>query len=159
HAGTCTTFGTSAGIDHSIARWTGAPVHVSVMEIWARYHNMTLGEALSSSAGKTLAAEETWPYDAQLAWTWRDCPKKPPKKPDPRPCGQPVDAARLAAADQKPILLIEQVESLPRDFALMRAKLAAGQDLVIAMRLGAHFKPTGPAGSRYIPDYSDNAGG
>jgi hypothetical protein len=159
HAGTCTTFGTSAAIDHSVARWTGAPAHVSVMQIWARYHQTSLSEALSGSAGKTLAAEETWPYDAALAWTWRDCPKKPPAKPDPRPCGQPVDEARLAAADAKPAVLVEQVELLPRDFELMRAKLAAGQDLVIAMRLGAHFKPVGAPGSRYVPDYDDEAGG
>src|SRR5262249_49257529 len=72
---------------------------------------------------------------------------------------QPVDEARLAAADAKPAAIIEQVEMLPRDFELLRVKIAAGEDPMILIRLGGQFTPKGSAGARYIPDYDDEKGG
>lgn len=152
--GTCTAFGTAAAIDHSVARWTGKPAHVSVTQVWARYHDFSLGDALRGSAGKSLTSEENWPFKADEAWPWRSCADDAKKKRT-GPCAQPVDAKRLAQADAKPVVVIEQVEWLLKDFELMRMKIAAGQDLVFAMRMpeSGHFTPTGAAGAKYIPDF------
>jgi len=156
-AGTCTTFSTAAAIDHAVSRWTGAPSHVSTMELWGRYHQPDLGEALISTVGQKFASEDAWPYDSKVAWQWRDCEKGGPKSDGP--CGKPVDKARLAELEKKPSVIVEQVEWLPKDFELARRKIAAGQDPIFAIKLPRHFKPIGKAGARYIPDYKDETGG
>jgi len=156
-AGTCTTFSTAAAIDHSVTRWSGSPSHVSTMELWGRYHQTDLGDALIATVGQTFAPEDLWPYDSKVAWAWRDCPKA--SGTGDGACGKPVDKAKVAELEKKPIVVIEQVEWLPKDFELMRQKIAAGEDPIFAMRLPRHFKPVGKAGSQYIPDYQDEAGG
>jgi len=156
-AGTCTTFGTSAAIDHAITRWTGTPSHVSTMELWGRYHQPDLGEALVSTVGQTFAAEEAWPYDPKVAWPWRSCPSHGAKGDGP--CGKHVDEAKLKELEKKPEVIVEQVEWLPKDFEVVRRKIAAGNDPVFAMKLPRHFIAVGKTGSMYVPDYKDEAGG
>jgi hypothetical protein len=156
-AGTCTAFGTSAAIDHSVSRWSGMPSHVSTMELWGRYHQTDIADALIASVGQTFASEEAWPYDAALAWSWRDCPKTPAKGDGP--CGKPVDKAKLAELAKKAAVVVEQVEWLPKDMELIRQKVAGGEDPIIGLKLPRHFKPVGKVGSRYIPDYKEESGG
>jgi hypothetical protein len=158
-AGTCSTFAVEAALDHSVARWTGAPAHTSTMQIWGLYHRANLWSALNAVAGRTIAAEETWPYDARVARTWGECSSKSARTHDDRPCGLPVDALGLSSANASPVVIVEKVESLPLDFALIRAKIAAGDDPVFAMRVSSHFKPVGRPGARYIADYDGEAGG
>ena len=45
------------------------------MELWGRYHQTDLGDALIASVGQTFGPEELWPYDPKIAWAWRDCGK------------------------------------------------------------------------------------
>jgi hypothetical protein len=156
-AGTCTSFGTASAIDHSVARWEGTASHVSTMELWGRYHQEDLGDALIASVGQTFASEDSWPYDPKLAWTWRDCHKGGPKTEGA--CGKPVDKSRLEELEKKPVVIVEQVEWLPKDFELIRRKIAGGEDPVFAMKLPRQFKPVGKVGSKYIADYRDEAGG
>ncbi len=158
-AGTCTTFSTSAAIDHAVTHWTGTTSHVSTMELWGRYHQTDLGDALIASVGQTFAPEELWPYDPKIAWQWRDCGKGGSKSEKEGPCGKPVDKAKLAELEKKPAVVVEQVQWLPKDFELLREKIAAGDDPVFAMRLPRHFKPVGKPGAMYIPDYKEEAGG
>ena len=159
-AGTCTTFSTSAAIDHAVTLWSGSPSHISTMELWGRYHQPDLGDALIASIGQTFAAEEAWPYDAKTAWPWRSCPSGSAKgeKMD-GPCGKAVDKAKLGELEKKHEVVVEQVEWLPKDFEILRRKIAAGDDPVFAIKLPRHFSPVGKVGSRYIPDYKEETGG
>ncbi len=156
-AGTCTTFGTAAAIDHAVTRWTGVPSHVSVMEMWGRYHQPDLGEALIASVGQTFASETAWPYDAKEAWPWRTCPRGGEKGKSE--CGKAVDRAKLAELEHKGEVIVEQVQWVPKDFEIMRHKIAAGDDPVIAIKLPRHFVPVGKEGTKYIPDYKEGVGG
>jgi C1A family cysteine protease len=157
-AGTCTSFGTASAIDHSVTRWSGTSSHVSTMELWGRYHQTDLGDALIATVGQTFADEDAWPYDAKVAWPWRSCGKGSVGKAE-GPCGRPVDKAKLAELAKKPQVIVEQVEWLPKDFELIRRKIAGGEDPIFAIKLPRHFKPVGKSGSMYIPDYKDEAGG
>jgi hypothetical protein len=156
-AGTCTSFGTASAVDHSVTRWTGTPSHVSTMELWSRYHQTDLGDALIATVGQTFADESAWPYDGKLAWTWRDCPKGATKTDGV--CGKPVDKVKLGELEKRPEVVVEQVEWLPKDFEIIRRKIAGGEDPIFAIKLPRHFKPVGKEGSRYIPDYKDEVGG
>jgi C1A family cysteine protease len=156
-AGTCTSFGTAGAIDHSVTRWTGTASRVSVMELWARYHQPDLTDALIASVGQTLASEDAWPYDPKVAWPWRACPKAGGKSEGP--CGKPVDKAKLDEVSKHPAVMVEQVEWLPKDFEIMRQKIAGGEDPIFAIKLPRHFAPVGAVGAKYIPDYKEEAGG
>ena len=156
-AGTCTSFATASAIDHAVTRWAGIPSQVSTMELWGRYHQPSLGDALVACVGQTFAAEDLWPYDSKTAWPWRDCMKGAAKGEGP--CGKPVDRAKLAELEKRPEVIVEQVEWLPKDFELIRHKIAGGQDPIFAIKLPRHFKPVGKPGSRYIPDYKEESGG
>lgn len=156
-AGTCTTFGTAAAIDHAVSNWTGSPSRVSVMELWARYHQPELGDALIASVQQTFAQEEAWPYEAKEAWSWRECPHGAGKNEGP--CGKPVDHTRLSEVSKKPAVIVEQVEWLPKDFELIRQKIAGGQDPIIALKVPRHFGTVGKVGAKYVPDYHDAVGG
>ena len=118
-AGTCTAFGTSAAIDHYVSMWTGEPSHVSTMELWGKYHHPDLGDALIAMVGQTLGSEEAWPYNAKEAWEWRSCGKG---EKSGGPCGKAVDKAKLGELEKKPVVVIEQVQWLPKDFELIRHK-------------------------------------
>jgi hypothetical protein len=53
---------------------------------------------------------------------------------------------------------VTQAEIVPRDWKIIQAKLAAGQDLVFGMNLPSPFKPVGEVGAKYVPD-SKTVGG
>lgn len=158
-AGTCTTFATASAIDHSVTRWSGVPSHISTMELWGRYHQPSLPDALIATVGQTFAAEDLWPYNAKAAWPWRNCERGREVGKAEGPCGRPVDREKLSELERRPEIIVEQVEWLPSDFEVIRHKIAGGQDPVFAIKLPRHFKPVGKPGSRYIPDYKDEAGG
>ncbi len=148
----CTAFATTSALDHAYALWTGKVEPLSVMQVWAEYHRPSQGAANAAIMGRSFAPETEWPYDAAEAQTWEPsdkCPKAPDK------CGKSVDPSKLDQLGKKGILTVTQVERLwtrakgtkkydvPADIPIdvFRAKLAAGDDLVVGVSLPTHFKP------------------
>jgi hypothetical protein len=154
----CTAFATSAAVDHAVARWSGKPNAVSVMEVWSRYHSPFVETSLLSNVGHPLGAEQGWPFSVSEATGWVPCDDFP--KPPRTGCGRAVDDAHVQKLDAAPIAEMTEVEYLPAppDTATLMSKIAAGQDVMIGMELPATFIPKGPAGARYVPHYTKSAG-
>jgi hypothetical protein len=154
----CTAFATATAIDHAIARWGGKVNASSTMQVWSRYHSTQVETSLLSNLGQPIGPEPLWPFNATEATTWVPCSElgKPPGKQ----CGQPIDAARLAKVEAASIGEFTEVEYLgaPPDVNTLMAKIASGQDIMVAMELPAAFVPKGRAGARYIPHYTKSAG-
>ncbi len=154
----CTAFATATAIDHALARWGGRNPAVSVMQIWSRYHSPNVATSLTSNVGQALGAERAWPFNAAEAIAWVPCDQfaRPPRAG----CGKPVDDSRVRAAQGSSVGEFTEVEYLPTppDIALLQAKLAAGQDVIVTMELPKAFVPKGRPGARYIPHYARSAG-
>lgn len=153
-APSCTAHALAAVIDHDLALWTGKPGDLSVMEIWARYHQANTEVGILSNMGKSVARAEDWPYDSATASSW--LPKGKHCKSDA--CGKSVDAEKLAEVEKKGVVLIEQHELIPGGenlFDIIEAKLASGHDVGIGGKLPASFKPIGEKGSKYVPDFAE----
>jgi hypothetical protein len=149
----CTAFSTATALDHALARWTGKPAHVSVMQIWSRYHTPMESRSVSSNLGLGLASDDGWPFKVAEANTWVDCELL--EKPKPGTCGKPVDDPHAKQLDTKPIATFTHVEYIdPVETATLKEHLAAGQDIVVAMDVPDAFVPKGRAGARYIPNYT-----
>jgi hypothetical protein len=143
----CTAFALTAAFDHAYARWAGTPGHFSVMQVWARYDLLQEHAAADNNVGDYLANESDWPYDGAEATSWIACPKN---KAATKPCGQPIDKAKLASLDGHPMAEITQIEALPTsELDVLREKLAAGQDVAIAVRLPS-FALAGSPGAKYV---------
>jgi hypothetical protein len=152
----CTAFAFTAALDHAYARWTGKPGAFSVMEVWGRYHRTSEAGATEGNIGDSIGGEDDWPYDAPSASSWRPCPKPPYKAAAPGTCAQPVDRAKLSAIEANPIAEITQVEVIPRGHMdVLKEKLAAGQDVVVGIRLHS-FATGGDPGAKYL--VADEAG-
>jgi hypothetical protein len=154
----CTAFATAAAIDHALLRWGAPHTPVSVMQIWARYHSPRVETSLSSNLGQAVGPEPSWPFSANEAVSWVPCDEYP--KPPRAGCGKTVDDARLqkvAAQNLGAFTEVEYVASPPPAQSL-QAKLASGQDLIVAMELPSSFVPKGRAGARYVPHYTKSAG-
>ncbi len=154
----CTAFATAAAIDHAILRWSGHNTPSSTMQIWARYHSPSIDTSLLSNVGQAIGAEQGWPFNAVEAVTWMPCSNRPIGSK--ARCGAPIDDARLAALEAAPIGELTEVEYLATPVATptIEAKIASGQDIMVAMELPSAFVPKGHAGSRYIPHYTKSAG-
>jgi hypothetical protein len=149
----CTAFATAAALDHAVARWTGKVPHVSVMQIWSRYHTPLESRSIETNLGLGVGAEDAWPFKAPEAVAWVDCASfdKPPRGG----CGKAVDEARAKQLDARAIAAFTRVEYLPSfDVAIVRERLAAGQDVVVAMDVPDALVPKGRAGARYVPNYT-----
>ena len=154
----CTAFATAAAVDHALARWGGANPSVSVMQIWSRYRSPKVETSLTSNVGQPLGAELAWPFRSSEAVAWVPCAEfsKPPREG----CGQPVDDARaraVAAAATGEFTEVEYLGATP-DTPTLQAKIAAGQDVIVALELPPAFVPKGRPGARYIPHYTKSAG-
>ena len=157
NAPACTAFATAAALDHALARWSGLPAAVSVMQIWSRYHSPHESMSLTANLGLPLGSEARWAYSVKEAAAWVACAEydKPPKTG----CGQPVDAARAQALEQQPVGRFTEIEYLGvPDVSVLEAKIAAGQDVVATFELPGSFAPTGRPGARYVPHWTRSAG-
>jgi Papain family cysteine protease len=150
-------FALAAAVDHALAQWLGAPGKTSVMHVWSRYHTANLSKALKGSADAGLADEETWPYAGGDAVSWFEACEK---WAGTAKCGKPVDAEKLKAADAKVAATALDTEDLGTavEAPVLRAKLAAGQDVLVSIKLGASFKPVGKEGAMYVPNYEGGKG-
>jgi hypothetical protein len=143
----CTAFAFTAAADHALARWTGTAGNLSVMQVWARYVRFNEKGAADENAGQLLADESAWPYDPTEANGWIRCPANADPK---KVCGKPVDQAKLAALERRAVAEVTQIEVLSTaDLDVLRAKLAAGQDATVAVRLPS-FATAGDPGAKYV---------
>jgi len=154
----CTAFATATAVDHALARWGGLNPSVSVMQIWSRYRSPQVETSLTSNVGQPLGSESLWPFRASEAVTWVPCSDFP--KPPPAGCGKPVDDARARAVDAAATGEFTEVEYLGAtpETQMLEDKIAAGQDVIVALELPSAFVPRGRAGARYIPHYAKSAG-
>jgi hypothetical protein len=154
----CTAFAEAAAIDHAVGRWTGKPSHVSVMQIWSRYHTATEENALAANLTQPVAKEEDWPFVANEANSWLACEQVDETMKKKYGCGQPVTPAHAAKANGDPIAKLTRVRLLKSaDASVIRQTVAAGQDVIVAMHVPDTFVPKGKAGARYIPHYASVA--
>jgi hypothetical protein len=143
----CTAMAFTAALDHAYARWTGQPGSFSVMQVWARYHARQEHIAAGNNVGALLASETEWPYDPKEARSYVACA---PKHPSENPCGQAPDLNKLSVLDSRAVAQITQVEAIaPGQLDVLREKLAAGQDVVVAINLPT-LAVAGEPGSKYM---------
>ena len=151
----CTAFAFTAALDHAYARWTGQPGNFSVMQVWARYHRKMERAAANSNVGDSLASEPDWPYDGKLANSWLPCPTDPSQKAPGPECGKSPDADKLGSLEKNAVAEITNVEAIPADkFEVLREKLAAGQDVIVALKLES-FATAGEPGAKYVVGVKD----
>ena len=147
----CTAFSFTSQINHAIGLWTGQPGDVSVMQVWARYHNQAGSHAIAANLGKPLARDADWPYDPTRAAAWSRCRGE-------GGCLDKNELRKLGELDKRSVVLVEEVEQLAADdtlFDVIQAKLASGRDIGTGGRLPKSFYPVGEAGSRYVPDFRE----
>lgn len=150
----CTAFSLATAMDHAIARWTGTPPGVSVMDIWARYHTPIAKKAIRGNLGLGVGLETTWPFDERTAKGWLACEsgQKPPKEG----CGLLPDPARTAKLAAAPVATFTQVVYLDEaDTGDLEEALAAGQDVIVSLDLPTTFTTKGKAGARYVPHWTE----
>jgi len=148
----CTAFAEAAAIDHAIARWSTKPPHVSVMEIWSRYHTSIEQNAINANVAQAFGAEEDWPFAVAEATSWLPCDQVENSKK--YGCGQPVDAVHAKRADSHVVAHFTRVIFLKEpDANALRTMVAAGQDVIVTMTIPDSFVAKGKAGGRYIPHY------
>ncbi len=152
----CTAFSLATAIDHAVARWTGKPSNVSVMEIWARYHTPVAKKAIRANVGLGVGPDSAWPFDEKVAKGWLECEDRPPgTKPPKEGCGLTPDATKTAKLGGSPVATFTQVTYLDDpDTEDLQEILAAGQDVIVSLDLPATFAPTGKAGARYVPHWT-----
>jgi hypothetical protein len=154
----CTAFAFTSALDHAYARWTGTPGQFSVMQVWGRYHGHKEQKAAHTNVGDLISNESDWPYDPQLANTWRYCHPSDLQKGQRSgvDCDVQPDAARFQAMEQRAVAVITKVEFVPvTEFGVLREKLAAGQDVTVAVKLPS-FSTAGDTGSKYILGLKDD---
>ena len=157
-APSCTAFSEATALDHALARWGGKPASTSVMQIWARYHSPSEESALASNLTHPIGDEHDWPFDEDEASNWVPCAMK--GKAHQKGCGKRVDVARVKQLEQKAIGEFTKVEYFGKpDVTMLEAKIAAGQDLILAIEVPSALVPKGKRGARYIPHYTRTPGG
>lgn len=146
--GACSAFSFAAAVDHALARRTGRPGHVSVMHLWARYHEPSMSLPFDRNRHKPLTDEQVWPYSARnqrYACAWAAKSRCHPSCGatnsctcslfDASFCGRPVDADELARADALPVARVTSATVIDQDKATLMTVLAKGQDIWMAMRV------------------------
>jgi len=150
----CTAFALAAAIDHAVGRWTGTPSNVSVMEIWARYHEPYTSKAITENLGEGVGPELSWPFDERLANTWVPCEEAP--KAAKGSCGKAPDPARRKTAQGQAVAAITSATYLDDlDTDDIKEQLAAGKDVIAALAVPRTLAPTGKVGARYLTHWRD----
>jgi len=143
----CTAFSFTSALDHAWARWTGQPGAFSVMQVWGRYYRKSEEQAAIANVGEVVSNEADWPYDHNIADTWRGC------HGDEKPgviCGQSVDQAKIAELDRNAVAMITKVEVIPASQVdVLREKLAGGQDVVLQIKMPS-LVTAGAPGATYL---------
>ncbi len=153
----CTAFSEAAALDHALARWSGRPASASVMQIWSRYHSPSEESALMANVTHPIADEHDWPFSASEAERWVPCELSSRSRRGS--CGKKVDEERVKQVEQKPIGEFTEVEYLGKpDVVVLEAKIAAGQDIILAFEVPTALVPKGRPGARYVPNYSRTQG-
>lgn len=110
------------------------------MHVWSRYHTPSMESAIVANRGRGLTSETEWPYSPAwqpYACAWASCDNVARCRNNP--CGKPVDAASLSAADARPWYTLVAATTIhtygmgPPDPQTLVDALAKGQDLWIAM--------------------------
>ncbi len=154
----CTAFAQAAALDHALARWSGRSPSVNVMQIWSRYHSPVETSALTSNVAHPIGEEKDWPFNANEAKAWVPC-EFIARGSHGAPCGKKVDTNRAKELDAKPIGEFTEVEYLGKpDVTVLEAKIAAGQDIIVAIEVPQSLVARGKPGSRYIPNYTRTGG-
>jgi Papain family cysteine protease len=153
--GCCTAFSLASAVDHSMARWTGQPASVSVMQVWGSYYKPSMAKA-RSALDLLVGAEADWPFEPKAANSWVErCANGINHGV---PCGKPVDHAKMHELSAHPVAVISDIAAIDlHDTKNMKAKIAAGQDVWFGARIGhnlASARLAGKPGSRYIPDFT-----
>jgi hypothetical protein len=150
----CTAFAFTAALDHAYARWTGTPGAFSVMQVWARYHQLQEHAAAETNVGDYISNEVDWPYNSTEANSWLHCSKAREKE---HACGKTADEGKLKALNAHPVAEITQIEVIPTsELDVLREKLAGGQDVSIGLKLPS-FSTAGESGAKYIVGHSSGA--
>jgi hypothetical protein len=154
---TCTAFAEATALDHALARWSGHSPEVSVMQIWSRYHSPSEESALTSNVTHPIVEEREWPFNPAEATRLVPCELLPrSKRAD---CGRRVDEARVHALEARAIGDFTEVEYLGApDVTVLEAKIAAGQDIIVALEVPQTLVPKGRPGARYLPHYTRSGG-
>jgi hypothetical protein len=128
------------------------------MQIWSRYHSPRVETSLLSNVGLSIGPEQAWPFNAREATSWIPCEEL--VKPKAGTCGKAVDSSKLQKVESGVLGELTEVEYLgvPPDTQTLQAKIASGQDVMVAMELPDTFVPKGKAGARYIPHYTRSGG-
>jgi hypothetical protein len=154
----CTAFAEAAALDHALSRWSGHPSDVSVMQIWSRYHSPSEESSLASNVSHPIVSEHDWPFNAAEATRWVPCDMAP-RTGHRRECGKKVEDEHIKKAEEKAIGEFTEVEYLGKaDVTVLEAKIAAGQDVIVALEVPQALVPKGKPGARYIPNYGKSAG-
>lgn len=149
----CTAFALAAAADQAVARWTGKPSSVSVMEIWSRYKEPYAQKAISENLTKTVGADATWPFDERIAKGWLAC--EPGMKRPKEGCGLAPDAKKVALLAAEPVATFTDVTYLEdADGERIKAHLSIGEDVIVTLDLPETFAPKGKAGARYVPHWT-----
>jgi C1A family cysteine protease len=154
----CTAFAEAAALDHALSRWSGRPSDVSVMQIWSRYHSPSEESSLAANVTHPIGAEKEWPFDVAEANRWVPCDMAP-RSDHRKDCGKKVDEQKEKHVEEKAIGEFTEVEYLGKpDVTVLEAKIAAGQDIIVALEVPSSFVPKGKRGARYIPNYGKSSG-
>jgi Papain family cysteine protease len=158
----CTAFSMAAAVDHAVDRWIGKPSDVSVMQVWARYHDASMVEADSANLEQPLAQDSDWPYSDHTATSWLSAHSCQSWHEQGVVCGKPVDTSRLHQLDGRGVAQITDIAKLDQanDTQAMKIKLAAGQDIWIGLHVGSFLSCSpgrcnlaGKPGARYVQDF------
>ncbi len=153
----CTAFAEATALDHALARWSGRSPEVSVMQLWSRYHSPSEEPSLTSNVTRPLGDEHEWPFSAAEATRWVPCALLPASRR--RDCGRQVDVARVRTLEAHAIGDFTEVEYLGKpDVTVLQAKIAAGQDVIVALEVPQSLQPKGKPGARYLPHYTESGG-
>jgi hypothetical protein len=156
--GACTAFSLSTAIDHAMASVGGSPGNVSVMQVWARYHYPSMGDAVDGNRGKSLNSESAWPYDKKEACRYYSGPYCDCGAILDVQCQQPVDSTKLAQVDGTQSVQITNITRLPDgEIGDIKGALAKGQDVWFAMWVDDSFQSV--KGSPAIVPDGDFRGG
>lgn len=149
----CTAFALAAAADQAVARWTGKPTTVSVMEIWSRYKEPYAQKAIGENLAKTVGPETSWPFDERTAKGWLAC--EPNTKPPKEGCGLAPDPKRIAKLAAEPVATFTDVTYLDdADGDIIKAHLSIGEDVIVTLDLPETFAAKGRAGAKYVPHWT-----
>ncbi len=155
----CTAFAEATALDHALLRWGGRNPEVSVMQIWSRYHSPSEDSSLTSNVTHPIGDEHEWPFNSAEATRWVPCSIAQRTRRAGSECGKKVDEARARELEAKAIGEFTEVEYLGKpDVTVLEAKIAAGQDIIVAMEVPHSLAPKGKPGARYIPNYGRSGG-